>query len=114
MIVTDTQTPLSQTAQLLGLNVMRTLCKHYPHVAAGWHVTLNTEGGTLVVQNLLLSGKMGFTMRITDLDAEGREIVRAGGELLERYRVARDRAIDVREMLAAAPRHRSGEMVAQV
>lgn len=114
MIVTDTQTPLSGVAITLGKNLMATLCRHYPQVSGGWHVTINTDGGVVMVRNTILSGKMGFTVPISELDPEGRHIMRLGGELLERYRIERDKALDVRQMLAGAERHRSGEMVADV
>jgi hypothetical protein len=62
------------------------LTRKYPLHA--WHVLV--EGGMLTVRNLDLSGKWGFSLKAKNVtDAL---IMRAGGELLERYRVSRGAA----------------------
>lgn len=52
-----------------------------------WAVAI--EGGTAKIQNLLLSGRMGFIVKLSKISPEMTEIMRAGGELLERYRQRR-------------------------
>jgi len=42
-------------------------------------------GDVVYVQNLNLSKKQGFKVPVHDIDPEGRVLMRAGGELLERY-----------------------------
>ena len=61
----------------------------YPHFAGAWRVCVNEPGGVIEVTNMMLSGRMGFLMHTKRIDPEGRKVVRAAGELLERYRIAR-------------------------
>lgn len=66
------------------------LHRHYPGHAWGVRCT----GGVAIVQNMALSGKWGFVLHSDKLqgpDAEKR-VMRAGGELLERYRISRAKA----------------------
>lgn len=64
------------------------LCAKYPGFA--WMVTVT--GGVLAVRNVSLSGTWGFIVKhvdsfsATDLD---KQLMRAGGEILERYRITR-------------------------
>ena len=60
-----------------------------------WRVTVNEPGGVIEVTNLALNGKYGFLMHIAKIDAEGRKVVRAAGELLERYRISRGQRTSV-------------------
>ena len=67
-----------------------TLHQHYPgHL---WAVTCDGATGMASVRNLALSGMWGFQLRLpatyTASDFK-RRVVRAGGELLERFRVSR-------------------------
>jgi hypothetical protein len=64
-----------------------------------------------MVQNTFLSGKMGFVLLTSQIDPEMKAVMRAGGELLERYRVARSHALDIRETLMNAERNHKGEVV---
>ena len=60
------------------------------HAAYPGHVwRVETQQGIVTVHNLLLSGKWGFRLRITEIDSMGKIVVRAGGELLERYNLSR-------------------------
>lgn len=93
-IITDSAgVPLSGASQTLANNLIARLEQAYPAFAGAWRVCVNQAGGTIEVTNLMLSGKMGFLMHITKIDPEGRKVVRAGGELLERYRIARSGAV---------------------
>lgn len=76
---------------LTARQMAETLHKHYPgHL---WAVTCEGLKGIATVRNLRLSGNWGFIIKLRDLNADPgmKEVIRAGGELLERYRVARGR-----------------------
>ncbi len=66
------------------------LQKHYPNY--GWRVDADTRRKTIHVQNVDLSGQWGFVLHMgkiadeTDLD---KKVMRAGGEILERYGLRR-------------------------
>ncbi|MGH2721615.1 MAG: hypothetical protein ACRDJO_08435 [Actinomycetota bacterium] len=68
------------------------LDKHYP--GHTWAVNVDSKQGIATVQNLRLSGRWGFYLKLRDLtyhDEIEREAMRAGGELLERYGLQRGR-----------------------
>lgn len=89
-IITDSAgVPLSGASQTLANNLIARLEQAYPNFSGAWRVCVNEAGGTIEVTNMLLSGKMGFLMHTNKIDLEGRKVVRAAGELLERYRIAR-------------------------
>lgn len=90
-------------------NMVAALQKHYPQHS--WAVSVDEAGGVVQVRNLALSGRMGFLMKITSVDPEQRNVVRHAGELLERYRVARGKAVDLRDQIRRAERKINGEMV---
>lgn len=93
-IITDSAgVPLSGASQTLANNLIARLEQAYPAFTGAWRVCVNEAGGTVEVTNLMLSGRMGFLMHTKNIDPEGRKVVRAGGELLERYRIARSGAI---------------------
>lgn len=64
---------------------------HYPgHL---WGVSADVETGIAKVFNLRLSGQWGFVIKLNTLvnDVELKSVIRAGGELLERYKMHRGR-----------------------
>lgn len=67
------------------------LDQYYP--GYGWAVNADTRNNIATVNAIRLSGDWGFYLHLDKLDPTGREIVRYGGELLERYKVKRG-AID--------------------
>lgn len=75
----------------------------------GWKVAIDTNGGIIQVRNLLISGKMGFVMKITAVDPEMKNVVRHAGELFERYRISRGRGVDVVDVVNNLERSRLGE-----
>lgn len=109
MIITDFGS-LSGAGDTLGRNLIARLDFAYPAFRGHWCVNVNEIGGTVEVTNSLLSGRMGFLLHITKLDAEGRKIVRAAGELLERYRVSREKGMDILKLLDGK-RDFTGELV---
>ncbi len=92
-IITDTSMPISGCADTLARNLIATLELHYPSFTGFWRVTVNESGGFVEVTNMMLSGRYGFLMHIAKIDAEGRKVVRAAGELLERYRLSRSKIV---------------------
>lgn len=85
-IVEDVTNPLDVEAasHTLIKAAADTLEKHYP--GWGWMVALDLQGGVLDVRCARLPGPYGFRLKLTSIDYEGRAIMRAGGEFLERYR----------------------------
>lgn len=72
---------------VLAKNAAAVLDKHYPgHL---WGINVNGETGVMQVFNLALSGRWGFILKLDKIDPELRAVMRAGGELLERYRLKR-------------------------
>lgn len=74
---------------LLAKRMAEVLHKHYPgHL---WAVTCEGQTGIATVRNLRLSGMWGFTLKLKNIqdDPTLKRVVMAGGELLERYKVAR-------------------------
>lgn len=111
-IVTDVSGPISGAGQTLSRNLIARLEQAYPAFIGCWRVTINEYGGTVEVTNMALSGRMGFLMHINKIDSEGRKVVRAAGELLERYRVARSGSVlHVIDGVLEAKRDFRGEMV---
>lgn len=59
-----------------------------------WAVNCSGQTGMADIRNLALSGQWGFRLRLTDIysaSAFRKDVVMAGGELLERYRLSRGR-----------------------
>lgn len=57
-----------------------------------WAVTCDGTVGFADVRNLALSGNWGFRVKLKDIYSASqfkKDVVRAGGELLERYRLSR-------------------------
>lgn len=62
-----------------------TLERHYPGWL--WAIQPDERGGVVNILSMRLSGKWGYTLKVGTLQADvnHREVVRAGGELLERF-----------------------------
>lgn len=103
--------PLTSSGSTLAGNCLAALRKAYPAVADGWRVWVNERGGLVIVKNALLSGEMGFMLPIERIDTEYRAITRAGGELLERYRIARAGAETlIHQQILSQPRDIRGSL----
>lgn len=78
--------------EVIAKEVADLLLSHYPGFL--WAVSIDSRQtvGMLDIRNLSLSGKWGFRLPLKEyldgLDTR-RKIVRAGGEMLERYRMPR-------------------------
>ena len=112
-IITDSaDVPVSGAGQTLCRNLIARLEQAYPAFVGLWRVTINEPGGVIEVTNIALSGRMGFLMHIAKIDPEGRKVVRAAGELLERYQIARAGAQSlIWDGVLGAQRDWRGEMV---
>lgn len=70
--------------------VSAVLQDHYPNY--NWRVEADTRKKMITVQNMDLSGKWGFVlhmMKIFSVSDLNKKVMRAGGELLERFRLSR-------------------------
>lgn len=87
ILMTD-QPQVAASDMVLARNMAETLHKHYPgHL---WAVTC--ENGVASVRNMYLSGQWGFLLKVGEQYSASefdRQVVRAGGELLERYKLSR-------------------------
>lgn len=93
------------------------LNKHYPPPAGipfWWAVNVNVKGGVAYVYNLALSGRMGYLLHLDNLMAitGEKEIMRAGGEILERYGLPRNVRLINNDRLAALKRDFAGNLTA--
>lgn len=86
-------------------NMLIALRNAYPAWAESWFIRIDTRGGIVQVYNIWFSGRMGFVMHITKIDPEMRRVVKAAGELFERYGIARKKAIDIRQALSDIKRN---------
>ncbi len=112
IITARASVPLSGYAHTLARNLIGRLEEHYPAFTGYWRVSVNDAGGVIEVTNMMLSGQWGFLMHIAKIDAEGRKVVRAAGELLERYKISRARKTGVNlESLLTLPRDARGALV---
>jgi hypothetical protein len=100
---------LGATPELLAKRISETLIKHYPGFL--WGVNVNPDGGIVTVQNLSLTGRWGFILKLKELDTDPglKKVMRAGGEILERFRLRRARA--EQEAILALPRDNFGNKV---
>ncbi|QCG94982.1 hypothetical protein E6C67_14205 [Azospirillum sp. TSA2s] len=79
--------------QSLAKEISAELSRHYPGHA--WAVNVDSRTGMAVVENWNLSTRDGFRIRMNDLATHNdvkRMAVKAGGEFLERFGLARGRA----------------------
>jgi hypothetical protein len=90
-IVTDTPT-IPANDLVLAKSMADTLHSHYPgHL---WAVTVNGAQGVADIRNLALSGNWGFRLILVgnySISEFLDRVKRAGGEILERYNLARGR-----------------------
>lgn len=87
MVVDIKEARLSAAAEVQAKNAADMLHKHYPGWLWGVHV--DSDGGVMKVMLLSVSGSWGFIIKLKDLDPEYRKVMRAGGEILERFNLSR-------------------------
>lgn len=78
-------------ADLLCKHIGQTLKKHYPNRA--WYVDVSIEGGVAKILSPSISLRHGFLIHISGKtnDQIEKDVVRAGGEVLERFKLSRER-----------------------
>lgn len=80
------------TDHIMAKNMADALDSHYPgHL---WAVSADSKTGLCTIRDLLLSGQMGCVLKIPAIysaSAFQADVIRSGGEILERYRVSRGR-----------------------
>lgn len=72
---------------VMAKNVAEKLDQKYP----GWLWAVHCMDGVVTVKSMLLSGNWGFVMHADKIDNDYKSVVRAGGEILERYNQQRGR-----------------------
>lgn len=107
----DLGQPVPATVLVLQNNLIKALHKAYPTWKDNWHIVIDTRGGIVQIRNTAISGKMGFVMHITKIDPEMRKVVKAAGELFERYNIARGKGVDIRQALAELKRSPKGHAI---
>lgn len=104
---------LTANDMVMAKQMAEKLHQHYPgHL---WAVQVQGVKGIADVRNLMLSGSWGFRLKLPDIYSGSdfdRQIVRAGGELLERYRIRRAGMRHVADEIASAPVDFAGNMIA--
>ena len=90
-------------------------CLHRNYPKHLWAVVADIHNGIVTVRNLALSGDWGFYIHIADFvnDPHFKAVTRAGGELLERFKVARGEAdygaiLDLKTDFAGRKEHDNG------
>jgi len=99
-VVDDMGQVVPGTVVALHNNIIKALRDAYPAWADYWLIRIDTRGGIVQVYNQAFTGQMGFVMHITKIDPEMRKVREMAGELLERYGLARTKAIDIKQALA--------------
>jgi hypothetical protein len=77
---------------VLAKEIASTLTNHY----AGWAWAVNVDGrnGVANIQNLMLHGQMGYVLKLVNIYSASdfkRDVIKAGGEILERFGANRGR-----------------------
>jgi hypothetical protein len=82
---------------VMAKHIAETLHAHYP--GQRWAVTCDGRTGLITIRNLWLSGTYGYILKIGEISSVSmltKDVVRAGGEILERFRMARGRFDEVK------------------
>ena len=66
---------------MMAKNVAEMLEKKYP----GWLWAVSVDKGLVTVKSMMLSGNWGFILHENKIDNDLKSVVKAGGEILERY-----------------------------
>ena len=101
---------VSANEMMIARDMAEALHSAYPgHL---WAVDVHENQGVANVRNLMLSGQWGFVLKLSLTYSASdfrKRVIRAGGELLERYRVARGRADNA--VLAGLPVDHAGRTI---
>lgn len=110
-----TDTPeLDVNDLVMARHMADTLHKHYPgHL---WAVTCDGTKGIATVRNLALSGDWGYVLHLPLIYSASewdKRVLRAGGEILERYRISRASFDRVADQISAAPKNFAGRLIVE-
>ena len=96
---------------VMAKNMADLLNRQYPNHL--WAVTCQGDQGIATVRNLRLSGHLGYIIKLADLyqDPSMKAVLRAGGEILERYRLSRGKFNE--DQYTNLPMTRSGLFIAE-
>jgi hypothetical protein len=75
---------------IMARNLAEALHRHYPNHL--WGVNVEGRTGIISIKNLYLSGNWGYVLKmgaVYSISSLERDAVRAGGEILERFRMSR-------------------------
>lgn len=99
----------SANDELLARQALAVLTRHYPD--HDWAVDVRSDQGIITIKNLGLSGNWGVILHLVNVQEDDRLLIvmRAGGEILERYRLRRGRANH--ERMAELPTDRAGRII---
>lgn len=88
--------------------VGRALVRHYPH--RHWYVDVSIRGGVVKIQCPAISLQFGYVLHLNKTPASlEREVVRAGGQILEMFKLSRERGARGGE--ASLARNARGEVI---
>jgi len=66
-------------------DIAEILDRKYPN----WLWMVYIQDGLAFIRSMRISGRHGYVLHLDRIDNDGRDITRAGGEILERYAIAR-------------------------
>lgn len=103
---------LSANDYVMAKNMAEMLHRHYPgHL---WAVTCDGDKGIATIRNLMLSGDWGFILKLPLIYSASewdKRVIMAGGEVLERYRIARAGAERTMDQMLSASKDFSGRIL---
>ena len=103
---------LSANDFVMARHMADSLHRHYPgHL---WAVTCDGDKGIATVRNLMLSGDWGFVLHLPAIYSASewdKRVIRAGGEILERYRIARAGAARTMDQMLSRPTDFAGRIL---
>jgi hypothetical protein len=102
--------PVPAGVSVLQNNLMKALNKAYPKWEGSWLIRIDTRGGIVQFYNTWFTGNMGFVLHITEIDPEMRRVRKMAGELFERYDIARNRGLNIKQALVDLKRDPIGQV----
>jgi hypothetical protein len=98
------------TVAVLYDNLRKALLNVYPSFEDFWKIRIDTRGGIVQIWNLAISGEYGIILHIKDIDPEMKKVRELAGELLERFNVARGRALSIKKAMQDVERDSIGRL----
>ena len=107
--------PLSANSKNVGINILKELSKHYPALKgdeqSGWCVIINESSNIIQITNTYLRSDYGYVCHLDKVaGTDYRNIMRAGGEILERFGSERT-AVGVEQAMKDVKRSYTGKAV---